>query len=336
MSDKYAKLEAKLEKQREHLEGLRKLSYEISSIILYLDEKSIDNLKLTILSNKQTVHLKNINIEELEDIVDCHKSEKNCNEYDEMSSLVRNYLENQDIYEFANTFDLELEDYDSDTADEEIQLHEAEESRLCMLVYDFINSKFVETEIEDNDYTVDVAIEISNKEDDMYDHANATDVNFMNDNYSKDTWNSGIAEIITQQGHSKEAFFQKLTQESYIKKPFGNIFMDTLYDEVMYTAYACSIFTCCLKMDAEMAIDIYNSKNDNTLKELILNKDTTCGFINRHQGSVGPMNVQLESDLVLKSEIIELHLDKSYGYKINDIIGDIYEDVNYTIIKNNA
>ena len=107
-------------------------------------------------------------------------------------------------------------------------------------------------------------------------------------------------------------------------------FIDSLGEEYMNATYGgCFVFLCKMNVGDYIKIKFGDAKNWN----ISISKDAVCGIFDWTNGSGGPLEVELNNDIVIKPGMFKLFIDGEIGYDIAQTYGLVDDMWKENIIK---
>lgn len=148
--------------------------------------------------------------------------------------------------------------------------------------------------------------------------------------HKKQLLEGGVSWLIQQQGYKVSDF----EDEVFNKEEFSNIFFKSLYQEIIDTTTDLNALTVSVKMTLKEFIDMKESLENKTLKELQISKYCDIGLVDFWLGAGGVLEIALEKDLVIPLEnIYQIDCDYNFCYGISEIYGhDCNSYWNYNLV----
>lgn len=226
-------------------------------------------------------------------------------------------------------------------------------SDICDFVEENIDPKLYAEYEEDYDYLRECVQDIVYPNyDDVYRHVNGTSIRcyvaLMNtdDEMNYDFYESVLGNdmkysdfnslhnsnkfLCKSQGHSMRELYDAL----YKDKKSSSKFINSLIEEYA-NAYYGGCFVFLFELDLEDFANIKYNK-----PKLMISKNTLCGLYDWVDGAGGTLEVELEKDLVIPSDVYDMFEDSEMGYGIDEtfgLTGDAWRQgsVKYQLPKNN-
>lgn len=145
---------------------------------------------------------------------------------------------------------------------------------------------------------------------------------------------SALLWLAKTQGYTKEQLEKAINEYEYN----GSKFLESVVDEENNCTTSMNALTFFMNTDLKTLMDIKDNGKEN-IEKIIINKNTNCGLVDYWHGGGSLLNIVLEKDIEVTTDIIDsFNVDGARGYGVDDIYGmsDSFWNGDCTVIKKEA